>query len=114
MFEVVGVLKLIAIVTKGKAFSLLLYLEVRVCLVFAGRGVGCVLTVEEFTAITHADARLPAADRRWQVVTKSLGVAFTAGESGGLGEGPVILGRGSIGRVVENLLRGLDSSSDVH
>lgn len=55
MFEVVGVLKLIAIVTKGEAFSLLLGLEIRVCLVFAGRGVSRVMTVEEFTAITHAN-----------------------------------------------------------
>ena len=114
MFEVVGVLKLIAVVTEGEAFSLLLVLEVGVRLVLARRGVGGVLAVEEFAAIAHPDARLPAADRRWQVVTNGLGVALTAREARGLGEGPVILGRGSVGRMVEHLLRGLDSPCDVH
>lgn len=96
------------------SFPLTSALELRPRLVFRGRGVRDILAIKKLGAITIAKAGFSFVSSGWNIIADGIGISFVICESFGLGEAIVVLGSGIIGGVLEDLDRGLLSSSYIH
>lgn len=113
MLKIVGELELIPVIAKGVAF-LFCFLEFAERFVLAWRRVRDVLAIEMFGPAAIADSGVSFADIGWQIVADCARVASIISKPWRFGEGPVCLGCGCIGRMVQNLLGRFDAAGDVH